>query len=249
MAKTSQGAGLVYESPLDEVDAPLSAAYHMLHYLCLTRPSRNDYACDMKDAALFSIALKEAATISAGYPLRVSVDSLAEGDVAFVQLKNVDLETGIDWSSVSKVELPSGRYPRWLTSNDLIFASRGVKNFAYPIIDLEPQSVCSPHFFILSVKDPDKLNPEFLAWQINQPTAQNYFNVTAVGTKAIKSIRRAAMEDLPIIVPSMAEQLTIVEFWRTAQKERAALAELIQKNTQLSHAIAHGLHQRAKGTD
>ena len=249
MAKTSHGADLVHKGMLDEVDSILIATYRVLHLISLTQPGNNDYIRSMNDAALFSIALKEAATISAGYPLRVSADSLAEGGVAFVQLKNVDLETGIDWSSVSKLELPPGRKPRWLSTKDVIFASRGLKNFAYPIIEPETPSVCSPHFYVLSIKDTDRLNPEFLAWQINQPVAQNYFNITAVGTKAIKSIRRAAMEDLPVIIPPMAEQLTIVKFWRAAQKEKAAFAALIEKNTQLSHAIAHGLHQRAKGTN
>lgn len=202
----------------------------------------------MKDAALFSVKLKEVAAISAGYPLRGSAEALDEGEVAFVQLKNVDPETGIDWPSVSRVELPLGRKPRWLTPNDVIFVSRGVKNFAYPIVGFERPSVCSPHFYVLSVKETDKLNPEFLAWQINQTPAQNYFRVTAVGTQAIMSIRRPAMEDLPIVIPPMREQMTIVEFWRAAQKERAALKQLIENNSQISSAIAIGLHQRLRGT-
>lgn len=192
--------------------------------------------------------LEDVASIAAGYPLRGSAEALDEGDTAFIQLKNVDLETGIDWPSVARVELPSGRKHRWLTSSDVIFASRGVKNFAYPIDGSQERSVCSPHFYVLRVKNTEKLNPEFLAWQINQTPAQNYFRVTAVGTQAIMSIRRPAMEDLPIVIPPMREQTTIVEFWRAAQKERAALKQLIENNSQLSSAIAIGLHQRLRGT-
>lgn len=203
----------------------------------------------MTNAASFSVTLKEVAAISAGYPLRGSAEALDEGDAAFIQLKNVDPETGIDWPSVARVELPSGRKPRWLTSNDVIFVSRGVKNFAYPIIGSEQPSVCSPHFYVLSVKDTEALHPEFLAWQINQTPAQNYFRVTAVGTQAIMSIRRPAMEDLPVVIPPMREQQAIVAFWRAAQKERAALKQLIENNSQLSGAIALGLHQRLRGTN
>ncbi len=203
----------------------------------------------MTDAALFSLTLKEVANISAGYPLRVSLEALEEGGVAFVQLKNVDPEAGIDWQSVSGVELPAGRKPRWLSSDDVIFASRGVKNFAYPVMEAGRPSVCSPHFYVLSVKDAEALNPEFLAWQINQAPAQNYLKKSAVGTQAVMSIRRPAMEELPVIIPPIREQMTIVEFWRAAQKERAALRQLTETNSQLSSAIAIGLHQRLRGTN
>ncbi len=201
----------------------------------------------MTDAASFSVTLKEVAAISAGYPLRGSAEALDEGDAAFIQLKNVDPETGIDWPSVARVELPSGRKHRWLTSSDVIFASRGVKNFAYPIADSDERAVCSPHFYVLSIKDTHKLHPEFLAWQINQTPAQNYFRVTAVGTQAIMTIRRPALEALPIVVPPLREQELIVEFWRASQKERAALNRLIQLSTQQSEAIAIGLFKQFKG--
>lgn len=226
----------------------------MQHFSCcnkivLDKSGGAVYICSMKDAVIISVKLREAATISAGYPLRISTEALDNGDVAFIQLKNVDPETGIDWSSVDEVELPSGRKHRWLREQDIIFASRGVRNFAYPIIGARKHTVCSPHFYVLGVKDVDALHPEFLAWQINQTPAQHYFKVTAVGTQAVMTIRRQAMEELPILVPPIREQMTIVEFWRAAQKERAALSQLIETNSQLSSAIAYGLHQRLKGTN
>lgn len=201
----------------------------------------------MDDEATFFVTLKEIASISAGYPLRVSAEVLDAGGVALIQLKNVDPGTGIDWATVVDVELPSGRKSRWLASDDVIFAARGARNFAYAVTGGPKRCVCSPHFFVLSVEDTKKLHPEFLAWQINQKPAQDYFRKTAVGTQAVLTIRRPAMEELPLIIPPLREQELIVGFWRAAQKEQAALKQLTENNSQLSSAIASGLHQRLKG--
>ncbi len=200
----------------------------------------------MSNDAIISISLNEVANISAGHPLRGSAEALEAGEVALIQLKNVDPDSGIDWGSVSGVELPSGRRPRWLTSSDVIFASRGARNYAYPIVEGPPQCVCSPHFFVLTIKDAQVLHPEFLAWQINQKPAQDYLRKSAVGTQAILTIRRPAMEALPLFIPPMREQQLIVNFWRAAQSEHTALTQLIENNKRLSSAIAHGLHNKAK---
>jgi len=202
----------------------------------------------MDNDALIYKTTGEIADISAGYPLRGSVDALAQGDVPFVQMKNVDPETGIDWSSVQRVELPGARKPKLLTDNDVIFASRGTRNFAYAVTGGPEHSVCSPHFFVLSIRDTSRLNPEFLAWQINQKPAQDYLQRSAVGTQAIKAIRRPSLEALPLAIPPLHEQLLIVEFWRASQQERATLNQLIELSKHRSEAIATGLFQRIKGT-
>ena len=46
------------------------------------------------------------ASISAGYPFRSKIDVLPEGEVAFIQMRNADPETGIDWGGLSRIELP-----------------------------------------------------------------------------------------------------------------------------------------------
>lgn len=201
----------------------------------------------MKNAASFSVTLKEIADISAGYPLRGSADALPEGNVPLVQLKNVDPEAGIDWDEVMHVQLPPARKPKWLTDNDVIFASRGTRNYAYAISGGPEHSVCSPHFFVLSVKDAAHVNPEFLAWQINQKPAQDYLQRSAVGTQAIMTIRRPAVESLPLVLPPVREQNLIVKFWRASLNERAALNQLIEMSKQQSEAIAIDLIHRFKG--
>lgn len=200
----------------------------------------------MSHDAIISVTLKDVAAVSAGHPLRGSAEALDEGEAPFIQLKDTNPAYGIDWESVLRVDLPSTRSPKWLGSNDVIFSARGSRNFGYAMNGVLERSVCSPHFFVLSIVDTNTLNPEFLAWQLNQKPAQEYFKRTAVGTQAVTTIRRPALEALPLIVPPLRDQELIAEFSRAAIREQAALKQLIENRTRQSDAIAFGLHTHAK---
>lgn len=194
----------------------------------------------MSNDALFYNHLGDIATISAGYPLRVSADALKSGDIKLVQLKNTDIDKDIDWTDVLSVELPSKRDPQWLMEGDVLFAARGTRTLAYALANVPARSVCAPQFFVLSIKKTAKVSPHFLAWQINQKPAQAYLQKNATGSH-IQNIRRSVLEGMPIIIPSQEKQRMIVDFWRMTQRERALLTRLIElRSTQLD-ALAVGL--------
>jgi hypothetical protein len=200
----------------------------------------------MEDNANISLRLADAARISSGYPLRSSVELLEPGDVHFLQIKNLSMETHIDWAQVPQVSLPSKREPLWLTNDDVVFTSRGTRTLAYPLAATPKRAVCAPQFFVLSVENPAKLSPEFLAWQINQKPAQDYLQRGATGDY-IQNIKREVIENLPLVVPPIQQQTLIVKFWRASQRERVALNQLIQNRTNQLEALATGLLKPANG--
>ncbi|MEH6809007.1 MAG: restriction endonuclease subunit S [Hyphomonas oceanitis] len=191
------------------------------------------------------LELMEVADVSAGYPLRSSAEALDKGGVHFIQLKHVDTEAELDWACVPTVALPSKRDPQWLTDDDVIFAARGTRTFAYPLMNTPDHTVCAPQFFVLSAADKGRVLPGFLAWQINQRPAQEYLAQRSTGAH-IPNVRRRALEEMPIIVPSLAQQEVIVELWRAAREERATLTRLMENRTQQMEALALGLFQNAQ---
>ncbi len=190
--------------------------------------------------------IRDIAAISAGFPLRGAVDALDEGDVRFVQMRNVRPDSGIDWPSVASVELPTKRAPVWLADGDILFAARGSNNYAFAIQDPLQKAVCSPHFFVLRVSKPRMLPPEFLAWQINQKPAQDYFQKTATGSY-ILNIRRRAVENLEIAIPSLHKQELIVKMHQTAIAEKQVLQALITSRNKQMEAIAADLFRNDGG--
>lgn len=199
----------------------------------------NDHTAYLRES------LGDVAAISAGYPLRGAVDELTSGDVAIVQMRNVDADGGVNWREVQRIALPSKRPPAFLAVGDIIFTTRGTRNFALALDTVEGEAVCSPHFFVVRVLDANRISPAFLAWQINQRTAQEYFQREATGSH-ILNIRREVIENLPLSIPPLATQRAIVALADAARAERATLTKLIENRNHQIEAIALGLHRSAK---
>jgi restriction endonuclease S subunit len=212
----------------------------MMHKISVDSGLGNHYCCVMDNDAQIYIRLADTVTVTAGYPLRGSAESLGDGDVRLIQLKNTNPEGVIDWKGVTSVSLPSKREPNWLTNDDVIFSARGTRTFAYPLDDVPSKTVCAPQFFVLSVRNTKNLSPRFLAWQLNQKPAQDYFQRNATGSH-ILNIRRAVLEELTITVPSIKRQKMIVAFWQATRKERSLLNSLIENRNSQLEALAAGL--------
>ncbi len=192
-----------------------------------------------REDALYFAVLVEMASISAGYPFRGKIDRLPRGDVAVIQMRNADPETGIDWQGLARAELPRASEKAFLRPGDIILSTRGGRNFAYCIDANRGHVVCSPHFFVIRLTWGSVL-PEFLAWQINQKPAQNRFAAGATGTYVL-NLKRAVVEELCVAVPSIARQHRIVALDEAARTERSVLKRLVENRTSEMSAIAKEL--------
>lgn len=191
-------------------------------------------------------SLKAIANVSLGYPFRGKVeeiDSNLETAIPVVQLRNCSIDNGIDYTSCAFVESPNKACNHYLHDQDILFAARSSQNYA---VLFEKDKAChydyiaSLNFFIIRITDRNIL-PSFLVWQLNQVICQQYFDKNSEGTAA-KNIRRPIMEDLPIAIPDLATQQTIVKLAQVQNKERQLLSQLIQNNEQIMTAIAQQIN-------
>lgn len=194
----------------------------------------------MGDDAINQERLGEVTELRGGYSLRGSVEALPGGDSAFIQMRDVDDGLAIDWQNVARVELPSERKATWLESGDILFAPRGSNNYALHLEQLPTRCVCAPQFFHIRVRDKSRLDPEFLAWQLNQSPAQNYLSVERQGS-AQPVIKRAALETLEISIPSLYKQKEVAALSNAAREERVLLTALIHNRQRAMEAIAREL--------
>ncbi len=182
------------------------------------------------------VPLAQCARLSAGFPFRVAVDALDPGPVAVIQMRNVEGE-GVDWPSLVRVTLPTKRAPDLLVAGDVIFTTRGKRNFALALTDIPSAAVCSPHFFVIQVHEPSRLQPDFLAWQINQKPAQEHLQQAATGSH-ILNITRGAIESLPIVIPPLSVQRSIVAMADAARQERELFGALLDNRQRQLDAVA-----------
>jgi hypothetical protein len=180
--------------------------------------------------------LGDCAQVSAGFPFRGAVDALKSGPVRVIQMRNVEGDA-VPWGSLASITLPTKRSPELLAGGDVIFTTRGRRNFALVVEEVPGPAVCSPHFFVLKSRQPERLLPAFLAWQINQTPSQEYLQQSATGSH-ILNITRAAIEALPIVIPPLQMQHDVLALAVSAQRERQLMNALIDNRRCQLDAIA-----------
>jgi Type I restriction modification DNA specificity domain len=115
-----------------------------------------------------------------------------------------------------------------------------------PVLQALENTVASYYFYILR-PDADHVDPEYLAWFINQPTAQACLERLQRGSH-IKIIPKSAFEELEVVLPPLATQRAIVELERLRQKEAYTMSRLVQARKRLIHALALRAAQERQST-
>lgn len=189
--------------------------------------------------------LGELAHIAAGYPFRGTIPEVPCSQTMAVQMKDVSLVHGIDWTSCTRTELVGKRNTDGLLPGDILLAARGNHHYAIMVdeqVGLAELVVAAPHFFVVRCRTQSVL-PAYLSWYLNQQACQRYLSQNAEGTLT-KSIRRSAVEQAWIALPPLDKQHAIVGLAEQLRQERLLLTQQIRNGEQLMHAIARDLLPR-----
>jgi len=194
-------------------------------------------------------ALSDIATIKAGYPFRGRIISDDHATTKVIQVRDVNVFGDINQSQLIKAQLTKKREPDWLIPGDILFIAKGPRNTAACInfTDNEPNTVCSPHFFLVQIKPQfnNVIDPNFIAWQLNQSHAQRYFKVNSEGTLQV-SIRRTVLEKVCLSIPDIVKQHVIANLYLASLKEQALLSKLLKNSQQQLSVISYDLMKEQK---
>lgn len=179
-------------------------------------------------------SLNEVADVRAGHGFRGAIEAVPDGNARVIQIRDLG-HTGLRPDAPLLVTTVQGRkVPDWVRDGDIAFVARGNIPLAAPLRAVPDRTVCAPHLFLIRLKQPISLLPEFLAWQLNQQPAQRYFRQSAEGSLQL-SIRRGVLEQTTVRIPPLEQQRAVVELDRIARTERALLETLIKnRETELA---------------
>lgn len=160
------------------------------------------------------------AKIKAGHNFRGPVVAHIGALSRVIQMRDVDFDSDIAWDSLCACIPPrKKREPNWLQAEDIILLTRGHSYCATHLKEVPLKRVVpTAHFFIISVFDP-RFEAEFVAWQLNQRIAQDYFKQNAKGDNALY-IPRTAIEQIEITLSSEADQRQVIELEAQSRNER-----------------------------
>lgn len=189
--------------------------------------------------------LGDVASVSAGYPFRGKIQEFSDGKVAVIQMKDIDETQQVNWSDLMLTKLTGKKNPRWLEATDILFLARGNKNYAVYLDRVNEQTLCSPHFLQIHAKENPEILPAFLAWQINQKPVQQYLLKVGEGNK-VGNIRRSVLESIPVVIPSIKQQLSIIKMSELVRQEYEVLRQLLKNNQLKMTSIAQQLNESQK---
>lgn len=163
--------------------------------------------------------LKELVTIQPGYVAKPS----PVGNIGYLQsshFREGEFQSDrpipyIDATQVSQRHL--------LQPGDVLFAAKGVSNFAGKVPEVDMPIVASSSLLVLRILPNAEVLPEYLMLWLNLMAQQN--KLQHQGT-SIRSINKETLGELEIPVPDFTLQEKIVELNNLAIRERQLLKEI-----------------------
>lgn len=177
--------------------------------------------------------------VQSGYTARGRLEPVLEGGVPAIQLRDLQGEDPLDPSSASLYQLDQSFDRYWAKAGDVLFRSRGDRNTAVVIAPESTGAAIAVLPLIILRPNRDVIDPRYLAWAINHPLAQRYFDKCALGT-SMRMIPKAALDNLEVELPDLGTQKLIVEVDALARREHELTHELADKKFELvGFALLH----------
>ena len=181
----------------------------------------------------------EICSVHTGYTARGRLQHATHGGLLAIQLGDFPQDGNIVPASLTRVEF-EGQTDKFLVGQgDVLFRSRGDRNIAVALDDrfTERAVAVLPLFVLRPIAD--LIQPEYLAWILNQAPTQRYFDRIAL-TTTIRMVSRSSVESLEIHIPSLELQRKITTLDDLAERERALTILAADRRRDLNRLLLKG---------
>jgi len=177
--------------------------------------------------------LGEIADVRMGYPFRSRLEHDPAGDVAVIQMKDIDETNLLHAENAIRVSLPEGKGHHMIHEGDLVFRSRGRTNSVALVGANIGEAVLAAPMLLIH---PRTVLPAYLHWFINAQGVQARLAALAEGT-SVRMISKEALKDLEVPMPSKACQRRIVELATLALQEQTLMENIAAQRKKLMEEI------------
>lgn len=182
--------------------------------------------------------LEEIANFASSHTFRSRLEHDPNGNVYVLQLRDVRLGKNIDWKKVLRIkDVPGEKH--LLEPSDLLFSMRGSNYSAFFLAEVREPTVASSQFFRMRIKVavPRLILPEFLAWQLNQKPAKDYYAAKETGS-TIRSIRMSEIRAMQIVIPTIERQRELLNLGERIMEHNMLLDNIVSHNQSILDAVA-----------
>ena len=191
------------------------------------------------------VSVKDIAQIQIGYQVKEGLRPSSDGTHFVIQVKDIDENADHHLVTQGLDRITPARDPNpYIVSNgDVLFLSRGRRNYATLAIDLPktPPTIALYYFFILRT-DPTLVNPAFLTWVINEEEAQAYIESVANGT-AMPFVTKQSFSSLEFDLPPLEEQSEIGRLYQLMSHEKQLHRRIEATRSKLIHTACRMIYK------
>lgn len=184
--------------------------------------------------------LSDFVEVQAGYHSRRTIKFDPNGTHRIIQIRDFDELLNLRADQLVTFS-PDGNPERYeVFAGDVLFLSRGTRNFAAVISERLDRTVAPGYFYILRLKT-KRVNPDYLAWYLNSPEMQSQLKALQRGTQ-IPIVPMPEFKLLEVKVPPLDVQRTIVRLDLLMQREKQLCRQITEKRAELVHQMClHGI--------
>lgn len=175
--------------------------------------------------------LKDIAFIQIGYHFRGQVKPAKNGRYRLIQIKDVIRGGWCSFDNLIRVDINDLKPEQVLRKGDVILVGRGERRPAVAITDHLDTTTVGSQLFIIRANQ--RVDPNYLAWTLNQDVAQKYLEEKSVGTN-VKIVSKEVLSILPIVLPDLETQRTIANLHSLNEKQRHLMNTIAEKRYQLT---------------
>ncbi|MES9951024.1 MAG: restriction endonuclease subunit S [Candidatus Thiodiazotropha sp.] len=198
-------------------------------------------ALDSSNQTFMRKPLHTIADIRTGHTFRGRIEEDSSGDFPVVQIKDLKDRTRITSDQLPRITWQSDREPTPAVADDILLPTRGEHYNAVILQGSEP-TIVTGQLYVLKTKT-TQMTPEFLAWYLNQKTAQHYFLSHRSGT-GIPMLNKQTLGLLKIPAPLLETQQKIVAMHELWEQERQLTEQLLNnREIMLNGIFQHLLEQ------
>ena len=185
------------------------------------------------------VILREVADIRIGYQARGRIDEDLDGNFVIVRSRDFDENGKLNLDEAMRFYPSANIDPlKYLISaGNILVKARGSRHLAYLIDQPLNNTVAANSFYIIQIVDDAKVIPAYLAWWINQPKVQAYFEQEQ-GVSTIPFISKTVFSEAPVLIPPLEIQMKVGELNLLWKLEHGLLQQLTQKKETLIHVVA-----------
>lgn len=168
--------------------------------------------------------LAEICTLKSGFQGKTT-----EGkDYNQIKLKDVTTDGVIKYEELETFNAEKVNEKYLLKKGDIILKAKSGDNTAAIIEEDIENTVAAAHFIIITVKDTEELDPNYLVAYLNSEYAQDYFKRNAEGT-AQPIVKIKTLEELEVKEIKIEQQERIGDFYKLKQQEKMKIEEFLKK--------------------